>query len=325
MGTPKKKKRSKPQAEKPKTVILEKSINKQQAKKVSSKPKVAPVSNEKKTLVIDLRRIRDIIEVIFIILLLIISFGVAIYALLDGLDIINPEPQVLTFEQQNPTIDNSTSSASVENSDVNQGNEGGLVIAGDLELGNGSEDTGEVGNGNADIGSTDDGDRENTDVGNADDGDSGVADGGSANNENMKAGASVLDLKSSKENTGSIVTSNNGESNNSSADNSTTMVNNGASTTKVYKYSARAGEGVVHLSRKAMLDHLKREGVELNVYQKLYFETNLSSLSDPGSLDIGDSRIFGEDRLDRLMTEAQTLSESEQQSWAPYAASYALR
>jgi hypothetical protein len=94
---------------------------------------------------------------------------------------------------------------------------------------------------------------------------------------------------------------------------------------RVYKYYASRGDGVTHLARKAMLDYLADHNVSLNGQQKLYFETNLTQISNPVYLEVGVGREFNITDMERLTREALSLSPQQQAAWNVYLKNYPLR
>lgn len=80
------------------------------------------------------------------------------------------------------------------------------------------------------------------------------------------------------------------------------------------------GDGVTHLSRKAIQERLARVEKELSVAQKIYAETVLTRNASyfQESLDIDAEITFSLEDIDSIIEGAENLSEQQIQAWDQY-------
>ena len=88
---------------------------------------------------------------------------------------------------------------------------------------------------------------------------------------------------------------------------------------KVYKVTAGSGDGVTHLARSALKEHLTAEPDSgLTKEHKIYIEDYMQKQIGSGRLETGEAREFSESLVKEAITKAKTLNESQLKNLEKY-------
>lgn len=91
---------------------------------------------------------------------------------------------------------------------------------------------------------------------------------------------------------------------------------------KIFKLTARKGEGITHLARRALKEYLNENqeaGKDLKAEHKIFIEDYLKDLHGERFLNLGEELEFSADDIGKAIGEAKNLSENELANLSQYA------
>jgi hypothetical protein len=87
---------------------------------------------------------------------------------------------------------------------------------------------------------------------------------------------------------------------------------------KEFKETAKDGEGITHLARKALSDYLKDKDLKLSAEHKIYIEDYLQNRTGTHGLTLGEEVSFGEDLIQEAVSASQKLTDQQLENLKQY-------
>jgi cytoskeletal protein RodZ len=107
--------------------------------------------------------------------------------------------------------------------------------------------------------------------------------------------------------------------NNTSNDDSANPLNPSVSNNIQYVYVAESGDSLHVLVRKAMLNYLKKQNIQIDDEQKIFAETNIVQAIGPRYLMIGETVAISREVVAEWVAKSRDLTPAEKDAWWPYA------
>ncbi|GIW57505.1 MAG: hypothetical protein KatS3mg083_450 [Candidatus Dojkabacteria bacterium] len=114
-------------------------------------------------------------------------------------------------------------------------------------------------------------------------------------------------------------TNNNSTNNNSTNNNDNTSPSNPTvGSSNQYVYVAENGDSLHWLVRKAILNYLKIQNIQIDDEQKIFAETNIVRVIGPRHLMIGETVSISRELVAEWVTKSRDLTPAEKDAWRPY-------
>lgn len=103
-------------------------------------------------------------------------------------------------------------------------------------------------------------------------------------------------------------------------DNGAVVGEEGEKESRFYRETARAGEGVTHLARRAIKSYLEKEGLDFTPEHRVYAEDYVKNRTSNDWLMLGEEVAFSEDLISEAVSRALDLEQNQLDNLKQYSA-----